>query len=55
MPVAEQQAMIARIVALRDGGKSLRAIRSALSIALSLDTLARIVREAAQAQEESAA
>ena len=55
VPVAEQQAMIARILALRSEGKSLRAIRAALSIALSLDALARIVRDAMQAREQSAA
>ena len=44
-PVAEQQAVIARIVAMRGEGKSLRAIRAALTPALSLDAIARIARD----------
>ena len=46
-PVAEQQAVIARIVAMRGEGASLRAIRAALAPALSLDAIARVAREAA--------
>ena len=44
-PVAEQQAVIARIVAMRREGKPLRAIRAALTPALSLDAIARIARD----------
>jgi putative DNA-invertase from lambdoid prophage Rac len=44
VPVAEQQAVIERIVALRGEGKSLRAIKAALNLDLSLDAIARIAR-----------
>lgn len=45
-PVAEQQAVIARIVAMRGEGASLRAIRAAIAPTLSLDAIARVAREA---------
>ncbi len=43
-PVAEQQAVIQQIMAMRRSGLSLRAIKSALSLDLSLDAIARIAR-----------
>jgi hypothetical protein len=41
-PVARQQAIIAQVGELRGEGKSLRAIKSALSLDLSLDAISRI-------------
>jgi putative DNA-invertase from lambdoid prophage Rac len=41
-PVASQQAVISRIVELHGKGKSLRAIKAALSLDLSLDAISRI-------------
>lgn len=51
-PVPEQQAAIRRALALRVEGKPLRAIKAALAeegVALSLDALHRVVKEANQA------
>jgi DNA invertase Pin-like site-specific DNA recombinase len=41
-PIAEEQAVIGRIIGLRGEGKSLRAIKAALSLNLSLDAISRI-------------
>jgi DNA invertase Pin-like site-specific DNA recombinase len=45
VPIPEQQEIIVRIRAARAEGKSLRAIRSALGLELSLDAITRICRD----------
>jgi putative DNA-invertase from lambdoid prophage Rac len=54
-PIAEQQAVIARMVTLRTAGKSLRQIQASLDEHLSEDAISRICRDATAATDHSGA